>query len=62
VFLHCAKALLRSELWNPDTWPAERPVPSMSEMTRNQTGLRGPAEDDAAMTARYIEIIAAEGR
>jgi PPOX class probable FMN-dependent enzyme len=62
VFLHCAKSLLRSELWKPDTWPNERPVPSMGEMIRNQTGQKGPIEDDAAMTARYVEAIAAEGR
>lgn len=62
VFLHCAKSLLRSEMWNPDTWPGVRPVPSMGEMTRIQTGHQGPVEDDAAMTARYVEAIAAEGR
>src|SRR3546814_9734962 len=29
VFLHCAKAFLRSKLWQPETWPATRPVPPM---------------------------------
>jgi uncharacterized protein len=33
IFLHCAKAFMRSELWDPATWtPAA--VPSMAEMTK----------------------------
>ena len=30
--LHCAKAFMRSGLWMPETWPAERPIPSMGQM------------------------------
>ena len=62
VFLHCAKALLRSKLWQPDAWPEARPVPSMGEMIRDHAGLDGPAESDEEMTARYVEALAAEGR
>ena len=39
VFLHCAKALLRSKLWQPDAWPEARPVPPMGEMIRDHGGL-----------------------
>jgi len=28
AFLHCAKALLRSHLWHPDTWPVRESLPS----------------------------------
>ena len=62
VFLHCAKALLRSKLWQPETWPEARPVPSMGEMIHDQAGLGGPVESDADMTARYAKAMAAEGR
>ena len=62
VFLHCAKALLRSKLWQPDVWPEARPVPSMGEMIRDHGGLDGPAESDAEMNARYAKVMAAEGR
>ena len=62
VFLHCAKALLRSKLWQPDTWPSERPVPSMGEMIRDHAGAEGPAESDAEMTAHYLKSLTAEGR
>lgn len=26
IFLHCSKALVRSKMWQPDTWPADRPI------------------------------------
>ena len=39
VFLHCGKALLRSSLWKPGTWPDKRPIPTLYEMIEDQTGL-----------------------
>lgn len=62
VFLHCAKALLRSKLWQPETWPAERPVPPIGIMIRDQAGAEGPVESEEDMTARYIDLLSAEGR
>ena len=62
VFLHCAKALLRSKLWQSETWPEARPVPPMGEMMIDHPGLKGPAESDADMNARYAKVLAAEGR
>ncbi len=62
VFLHCAKALLRAKLWQTETWPEARPVPSMGEMIRDHGGLDGPAESDAEMNTRHAKALAAEGR
>lgn len=31
-FAHCAKALIRSELWKPDSWLARENLPSGPEM------------------------------
>ena len=62
VFLHCAKALLRSKLWQPETWPDARPVATMSEIMLDHAGIKDPAESDEDMTARYLDILAAEGR
>ena len=62
VFLHCAKALLRGKLWQPETWPAERPVPSMGEMLRDHAGIDGPVQSDVEMTERYLALLAEEGR
>ena len=57
VFLHCAKALMRSRLWQPETWPAERPVPRMGEMIRDHSGMDGLAETEDQMIARYSETL-----
>jgi len=62
VFLHCAKALLRSKLWQPENWPEARPVPSMGEMIHDHSGHVVPVESDADMMARYVALLAAEGR
>lgn len=57
VFLHCAKAFLRSGLWQPETWPATRPVPSMGEMLRDHANLADEPEPDEAMIARYSQAL-----
>lgn len=35
VFSHCGKALLRSGLWTPETWPETRPVATLYEILRD---------------------------
>jgi uncharacterized protein len=37
VYMHCAKALIRSHLWKPDTWPEE--TPSAAQILRDHIGL-----------------------
>jgi PPOX class probable FMN-dependent enzyme len=55
AYLHCAKAFMRSGLWNPKTWPAERPVPTMGAMIHDQIDEVVPAETQEAMIARYLD-------
>ncbi len=38
VFLHCAKAFIRSGLWKPETWPDSADLPSAARMLRDHTG------------------------
>jgi hypothetical protein len=57
VFLHCAKAFLRSKLWQPESWPAARPVPPMGEMIRDHAGIDGPVETEAETIARYRKAL-----
>ncbi len=57
AFLHCAKALLRSRLWEPASWPDERPVPVMSDMIRDHIREDVPHEDDEAMVKRYATML-----
>jgi hypothetical protein len=46
---------MRSGLWNPQNWPAERPVPTMGAMIRDQIDEAAPAETQEAMIARYLD-------
>lgn len=55
VYLHCAKAFMRSKLWDPESWSATRPVPTLGEMIHDQIGEVGPAETQDEMVARYRE-------
>ena len=48
-FFHCAKAFIRAQLWQPDTWPAREPI-SFGRMFAQQTG--GDATVAAAIDAR----------
>jgi PPOX class probable FMN-dependent enzyme len=48
VFHHCAKAFLRSRLWDPATW--DDPVPSRPVIART---LEAPEESLEALTAYY---------
>lgn len=57
AFLHCAKALLRSSLWDSTSWPEIRPVPTMGEMMRDHCADGVEAESEATMLARYAEAL-----
>ena len=48
VYIHCAKALIRSRLWDPETWPAE--LPSAAEILSDHIGI-GDVEASAAALA-----------
>lgn len=37
AFLHCAKALKRSRLWDTTTWPERAALPSLAKMLHDQT-------------------------
>lgn len=47
VFLHCAKAFRRSQLWNPDHFQDRKAMPSLSKIILDQT--TGAPDDDDAM-------------
>ena len=53
VYLHCAKALMRSELWSPNSEATERPIPTIGQMIKDQTGDTGPVESQAEIEAKY---------
>ena len=53
VYLHCAKALMRSRLWHADSRIERSSLPTMAQMIRDQTGADIPLESQEAMVARY---------
>ncbi len=53
VFLHCAKALMRSDLWG-ESYRLSRPgFPSMGTMLNDQLGTNQPVESEEDMIKRY---------
>jgi PPOX class probable FMN-dependent enzyme len=52
AYLHCAKALMRSRLWDPAAQVDRAVLPTMGQMMRDQTG-SGPDESQSEMVARY---------
>lgn len=53
AYLHCAKALMRSRLWQPSAQVSRSVLPTMGQMINSQTGIEAPAETHEAMLARY---------
>ena len=53
AYLHCAKALMRSALWDERSKRPRSVLPSMGEMLRDQIGPQVEAESEEAAVARY---------
>ncbi|MGE0501064.1 MAG: pyridoxamine 5'-phosphate oxidase family protein [Rhizobiaceae bacterium] len=54
AYMHCAKAFLRSGLWNPDGWPPRAAMPTLGEILRDQLTLaESGAEADRRLDDAY---------
>lgn len=53
VFLHCAKAFMRSQLWNNESYINPTDFPSMGQMMKDQLKTITEAESREAMIERY---------
>lgn len=53
AYLHCAKAFMRSQLWQPASWGPRDALPTMNQMIRDQTGNGVAVESQAEMLVRY---------
>lgn len=49
AFIHCAKALRRSSLWDPAAWPDTSDMATPACMLRDHIGLEGSVEDSQQM-------------
>lgn len=53
VYFHCAKALIRSNLWNPEKQVERRSFPSLGRILAEQIGGMDPKEAEAAVEEGY---------
>jgi PPOX class probable FMN-dependent enzyme len=53
VYLHCAKALMRSKLWSAESRVERTVMPTMGQMLADQIGEPALAESQAQMVERY---------
>jgi PPOX class probable FMN-dependent enzyme len=40
LYMHCAKAFLRSSLWDPETWPDRRSLPTLGRIAKDHIGIK----------------------
>lgn len=53
VFLHCAKCIIRSGLWKPETWSDRDELPSAAEILNDHIGIGDVAASAAALSESY---------
>ncbi len=53
TYLHCAKAIMRSGIWDPDTQVERTVMPTMGEIIRDQIGKDIPVESQAELDQRH---------
>lgn len=56
VFLHCAKAFRRSDLWNPDSYRSRSEMPSLSQMILDQTTGAPRSADEMRRIDEALEV------
>ena len=44
AYMHCAKAYMRSQLWQPETWPDRKSMPTLGKILKDQLALADSAE------------------
>jgi PPOX class probable FMN-dependent enzyme len=57
VFLHCAKALIRSKLWDASSWPAADQLPSAAAILNDHIGIGDLSASADALTESYTNRI-----
>lgn len=55
LYLHCAKALMRSAIWDSGKQIARNELPSIARMVSDQIGYTGPVESQEQMVERYAK-------
>ena len=53
IFLHCAKAFMRSKLWGPENRQERPGFPTLGQMLKDQLSLKNDLESQEEMVATY---------
>ena len=51
AYMHCAKAFMRSELWQPESWPDRASMPTLGQILKDQLALA----ESAAATDDWLD-------
>lgn len=58
AYMHCAKAFMRSELWQPESWPDRKSIPTLGEILRDQLAVdQSAAETDRRLDEAYKQTL-----
>jgi PPOX class probable FMN-dependent enzyme len=57
IFIHCGKAPIRAGLWQPATWPEERPIPSMYQVVQDHSKMAVTSTEQSYSEQRYKETL-----
>jgi PPOX class probable FMN-dependent enzyme len=57
VYMHCARAFLRSGLWKPETWPDPDTIPTLAAIAHEQKDLPPPDESQGKRNEEYRKTL-----
>jgi PPOX class probable FMN-dependent enzyme len=57
VYMHCARAFLRSGLWKPESWPNDDDIPTLNAIMCEQKDLPAPDESDGKRNEDYRSVL-----
>lgn len=57
VFTHCARSILRSKIWQPESWPDTDTIPTLAAMLAEQKHLTPPDESSGKRNEDYRKVL-----
>ena len=58
AYMHCAKAFMRSQLWQKESWPERNSMPTLGEILRDQMAVdQSAAETDRSLDEAYKQTL-----
>lgn len=57
IYMHCGKAPMRAGFWNTETWPNERPIPSMYAMIKDHAEMEVASTEQSYAEERYRKTL-----